>query len=57
MKTETRVTVITNYYRATNALMEIGIIEDLPEELKDITLDASRATLKIINWVNDNKDK
>jgi len=47
-----RVSVIENYYRASNALMAIGIMENAPSQLKDLALDASRATVKIIDFVN-----
>ena len=49
--------LVENYYRASNALMNIGTTEFLPKELKDICLNASRATVKIIDYVNEHKDE
>lgn len=50
-----RTNVVENYYRAINALGAIGTTKNIPEELKQLCLDASSTTLKIINYVNDNK--
>ena len=52
MKIEDRAKVITNYYRALNALMEIGTTKDIPEELKQLSINASSATIKIIDYIN-----
>lgn len=55
MDQDKRKKLIEGYYRANNALMEIGIIKDLPKELDEIILDANRAVVKIVNWINDNR--
>lgn len=47
--------IVENYYRASSSLMNIGTIEGIPAELKEICLNASAATIKIINYVNDHK--
>lgn len=44
--------VIENYYKAANALMEIGTTENVPEDLKRLTINASSAVSKIIDYVN-----
>lgn len=56
-RTDAMISVIENYYRASNALMNIGTMEGISEELRDICAKASNATYKIIGYVNDNKDK
>lgn len=48
--------VLTNYYRASSALMEIGTTQNIPEELKELAIDASAATLRIINYINSHKE-
>jgi hypothetical protein len=47
--------VILNYYKAVSALMEIGITANIPEELKDLAVNASAATIKIIDYVNEHR--
>lgn len=49
--------LVENYYRATNALMAIGTTEHIPDELLQICLNASRATTKIIDYVNEHKEE
>ena len=56
MDQKTHTIVVTNYYRANNALSEIGMCKDIPEELKEIVLEASRATIKIIDYINNHKE-
>ena len=55
MEKYNRELVITNYYMASNALMEIGISENLPKELDEIVLRASREVVKILNYINENR--
>ena len=40
--------MLTNYYRASSALMEIGTTENIPEELNELAINASAETLRII---------
>ena len=47
--------VVTNYYKAANALMEIGTTPNIPEELKQLAINASSQTIKIINYINNHK--
>jgi hypothetical protein len=47
--------VVENYYIAMNALSNIGTIENIPEELRELCIKASSATLKIIEYVNNQK--
>lgn len=47
-----RPTIIENYYRASTALMNIGTAENIPNELKDLAIKASAATVKIIEYIN-----
>jgi hypothetical protein len=47
-----RVKVIEDYYRASSALMRIGTTTGLPEELKQLAINASSATVKIIDYIN-----
>lgn len=56
MEPDNRTKVIENYYKAINALMEIGIINDLPCDLMTITITASVATTKIIQYLNEHKE-
>lgn|GEM_PF-6324396 len=56
MNQEDRTKVVTNYYKASNALMEIGTIENIPEELKQLAINASSATMKIIDYINSQKN-
>jgi hypothetical protein len=48
--------VVGNYYRAINSLSEIGTTKNIPEELKELVIDASAATLRIINWINSHRE-
>jgi len=48
--------VIENYYRASSALMEIGTTKNIPEELRQLSINASAATMKIINYINSHKE-
>lgn len=48
--------VIQNYYRASSALMEIGTTENIPEELRQLSLNASAATVRIIDYINSHKE-
>lgn len=48
--------VITNYYKATSALMEIGIAESIPEELRWLAIDASAKATMIIDYINSHKE-
>jgi hypothetical protein len=57
MNQEGRTKVVTNYYRASSALMEIGTTEDIPEDLKKLCINASVATAKIINYINTHKEQ
>lgn len=52
---EDRVKVIEIYYKATNALMEIGTNENISEELKQLVVNASSATTKIIDYINSHR--
>lgn len=56
MKNKNVQIIVENYYKASNALMNIGTLEDIPKELKTICLNATSATLKIINYVNEHKE-
>lgn len=47
--------VVSNYYKASNALMEIGMTENVPEELKQLAINASRDTIKIIDYINNHR--
>ena len=49
--------IVENYYKASNALMNIGTIEGIPKELRNICLNASSATVKIIDYVNKHKNE
>jgi hypothetical protein len=53
MTSEQRVKVVTNYYKASTALMEIGTIDNLPTELLRLTIQASVATSKIVDFINN----
>ena len=57
MKQYDRSKVVGNYYKAQNALMEIGTTENIPEELKQLAINASSATMRIINYINNHKDE
>lgn len=48
--------VVENYYRASSALMEIGTTKNIPEELRELSLNASSATMKIIDYINTHKE-
>jgi hypothetical protein len=52
MKEFDRSKVVMNYYKASSALMEIGTTQNLPSELLELSLNASRATIKIIDYIN-----
>lgn len=56
MNQEDRTKVVTNYYRASNALMEIGTTDNIPEELKQLAIKASAATSRIIDFINSHKE-
>ena len=56
MNQEDRSKVVMNYYKATSALMEIGTTEGIPEELRQLAINASSATTKIIDYVNFHKE-
>lgn len=47
--------VFTNYYKASGALMEIGTMKNLPEELKQLVINASSATMAIIDYINSHR--
>ena len=49
--------VVQNYYTASNALMSIGTTENLPTELRNICIQASNSTSKIIDYVNKHKEE
>jgi hypothetical protein len=49
--------LVENYYRARNALTNIGTTEHIPDELLQICLNASRETIKIIDYVNAHKSE
>jgi len=51
-----RTEIIENYYRASTAIMNIGTIEGIPKELENICINATRSTVKIIDFINDNKE-
>lgn len=55
MTTDARTKVLTNYYRASEALLEIGTMADLPEELRQLAAEAYAATMKIMKKVNASK--
>ena len=48
--------VVENYYRASTALMNIGTTPDIPEELKNLSIQASAATIKIIDYINEHRE-
>ena len=48
---------IQNYYTANNAPTIIGTTESIPEELKRIVIEASAATSKIVEYVNNHKEE
>jgi hypothetical protein len=48
-----RTEVVLNYYTAINALGNIGTAKNIPEELKELCIKASAATLKIIDYINN----
>jgi hypothetical protein len=48
--------VIENYYIASKALMEIGTTDNIPEVLEMLAINASRATMKIIDYINSDKE-
>jgi hypothetical protein len=56
MNQEVRAVVVTNYYRASGALMEIGTTKDIPEDLKKLCINASVATTKIIDYINTHNE-
>ncbi|MFT9496354.1 hypothetical protein [Anaerosolibacter sp.] len=56
MNQEDRAKVVENYYKATNALMEIGTTDNIPEELKQLAINASCATTKIIDYINSHRE-
>lgn len=47
--------IVTNYYKASSALMEIGITDGISSELRALAIKASCATTKIIDYINANK--
>lgn len=47
--------VLLNYYRASNALTEIGTAENIPEELRQLAIKASVTTVKILEYINKHK--
>ena len=47
--------IVENYYRASSSLMNIGTTEGIPEELRQICINASAETVKIIDYINDHK--
>jgi len=53
---EYRAKVITNYYIASNALLEIGTTDNIPRELMELSIKASMATTKIIDFINEHKE-
>ena len=55
MNEDTISKIIENYYRAVTSLMEIGTIEGIPEELRELCTKASGATYKIIEYINKNE--
>lgn len=56
MNQEDRTKVVTNYYKASSALMEIGTTENIPDELLQLAMQASNATVKIIDFINSHKE-
>lgn len=48
--------VVQNYYKASTALMEIGTAENISDELRQLAINASSATMKIIDYINSHKD-
>jgi hypothetical protein len=56
MHREDRANVVMNYYKASGALMEIGIMDNIPEELKQLVVNASSATMKIIDYINSHRE-
>jgi hypothetical protein len=48
--------IIENYYTAATALMNIGTADNIPEELSNLTLQASIATTKIIDYINTHSE-
>ena len=56
MNQEDRTKVVTNYYKASSALMEIGTTKDIPDELLQLTIKASNATAKIIDFINSHRE-
>lgn len=50
-----RLKIIENYYKASNALMEIGITKNIPDELKQLSINASSETMRIIDYINNHK--
>ena len=49
--------IVQNYYTASNALCIIGTTENLPEELRNLCIQASNSTSKIIDYVNNHKEE
>jgi len=49
-----RAKIVKNYYIASNALMKISTMDDIPDELKRLALEASNSTNKVIDYVNSN---
>lgn len=56
MNQDDRTKIVTNYYRASSALMEIGTTKDIPEELKQLAVKASSATARIIDYINAHRE-
>lgn len=56
MNDEDRAKIVTNYYRASGALLEIGRIKNIPDELLQLTIMASKATENIINYINSHRE-
>jgi len=50
-----RESVVINYYKAETALTEIGITPNIPEELKQLAINALVQTIKIIDFINNHK--
>lgn len=49
--------IVKNYFKASSALMNIGITENIPGELRALCVKASKATSKIIDYVNKHKEE
>ena len=47
-----RQSIVEHYYMAQSALVTISVLENIPEDLKEIIINAGSSVHKIIDYIN-----